>query len=345
MSPPAVLPLRAFPATRPGPKPRLGFLGLGWIGRLRLAALAESDCAAIAVLADPCAAALRAASEFAPAAEQAGGLEELLALDLDGVVIATPNALHAAQSIACLERGLAVFCQKPLARTAAETRRIIAAARAADRALAVDFSYRRMRGIAAIRRLIRSGALGTLYAMDLCFHNAFGPGQPWFHDLKQAGGGCVMDLGSHLVDLALWLADAKVRDIDSRLYRNGRLLAKPICELEDFAVIRLGFVGGATARVACSWNLAAGRDAVIEFAFYGTEGGCALRNLNGSFLDFVVERFHGTRREPLAAPPDAWGGRALEDWTRHLAGHGRYVEDGGHLAAVAEVLDGIYGRS
>jgi predicted dehydrogenase len=331
-------------APLPTPRPRLGFLGLGWIGRHRLAALAESDCAEIAALADPVPEAAAEAARLAPGAAIGRDLESLLNRSLDGIVIATPSARHAGQAIACLERGIAVFCQKPLARTAAEARRVIAAARAADKSLAVDFSYRHVRGIPEIHRLIRSGELGGIYAMDLVFHNAYGPDKAWFYDLEQAGGGCAMDLGSHLVDLALWMAGEPVVDIDSRLYRQGRLLPRPASEAEDYAAIRLGFESGASARIACSWRLPAGRDAVIEFAFYGTRGAAALRNVDGSFLDFVVERFHGTRREPIAGYPDAWGGRALVGWVRRLALSSRFGEDTETLAEVSAVLDEVYGR-
>jgi predicted dehydrogenase len=54
---------------------------------------------------------------------------------------------------------------------------------------------------------MRSGELGRVFAVDLVFHNAYGPDKPWFYDPELAGGGCVMDLGVHLVDLALWSLD------------------------------------------------------------------------------------------------------------------------------------------
>ena len=63
-------------------------------------------------------------------------------------------------------------------------------------------------------------------------------------------------------------------------------------------------------QLACSWRLHAGCDAMISAAFHGTHGGAALRNVNGSFYDFVAERYRGTGRETLASPPDEWGGRA-----------------------------------
>ena len=207
-------------------RPRLGFLGVGWIGRHRLAAVAQSGVAEIAVVADPSAPAANEAAQLAPGAAAVTSLDQLLDVDLDGLVIATPSALHADQAVAALSRGLAVFCQKPLGRTAAETRRVVKAAQAADRLLAVDFSYRYTRGMQAIRDLTRAGEIGRVYAMDLTFHNAYGPDKAWFYDPKLAGGGCVMDLGIHLIDLAFWTLDfPAVVAASSRLFAAGEPLA------------------------------------------------------------------------------------------------------------------------
>src|SRR3954453_16326855 len=131
--------------------PRLGFLGVGWIGRHRMEAIARSGAAQVAAIADPATELANKAKEIAPEAEVLGTLDDLLRADLDGIVIATPSALHAEQSIAALEQGLAGFCQKPLAATAAETRRVVDAAREADRLLGVDLSYRYIKGVDRLR--------------------------------------------------------------------------------------------------------------------------------------------------------------------------------------------------
>jgi predicted dehydrogenase len=244
-----------------------------------------------------------------------------------------------------LQRGAAVFCQKPLARTAEETRAIIAAARAADRLLACDFSYRYTEGMQRIRNCIADNELGTIYAADLVFHNAYGPDKPWFRDAALAGGGCAIDLGTHLVDLALWtLGFPEVLRASSRLYAQGRLLQAGSAEVEDFAFAELDLASGATARIACSWNLPAGRDAVIEAHFHGTRGGAAWRNVNGSFYDFAAERHEGTRRATLTQPPDDWGGRAIVAWARQLAGGARYSPAIETSLKTAAALDAIYGR-
>ncbi|HEX8155071.1 MAG TPA: Gfo/Idh/MocA family oxidoreductase [Thermoanaerobaculia bacterium] len=313
------------------PRPRLGFLGVGWIGRNRLEAIRQSGVATIAAVAD---ASRELAAEVANACEAdvAHDLEELLRSDVDGIVIATPSALHASQAIAAIESGRAVFCQKPLGRNAAETRAVIDAARAHDVLLGVDLSYRHTAAVQAIRAALPE--IGDVFAADLVFHNAYGPDKPWFYDAAQSGGGCVIDLGIHLVDLAMWLLDLdRIDRVTSRLFMHG--------SVEHFATATLD-TPRTNIRLACSWNLPAGRDAVIEASFYGTRGALALRNVDGSFYDFVAERHHGTRREVLAEPPDAWGGRAAEAWARQLATGARFdpaIESAGR---VANVLDAIY---
>ena len=325
-------------------KPRVGFLGTGWIGRHRMEAMLATGGLEAAAIADPSAEMRDAALALAPDARIVDGLDAMLAMRLDGVVIATPSALHAEQSIRALEAGAAVFCQKPLGRDAAEARAVVAAAQAADRLLSVDFSYRFTQGMAAIAALVREGALGRVQAIDLVFHNAYGPDKPWFYNRAQSGGGCVMDLGVHLVDLALWamdfpkLAQAPV----AQLYAGGAPIAAGSDAVEDLALASFVLDGGTSVRLACSWRLHAGREAEISAAFYGTHGGAALRNVDGSFYDFTAERFSGTGSEVLASPPDAWGGRAAADWARRLGEGTRFDAEAARLVSVAEVVDAIY---
>jgi predicted dehydrogenase len=169
-----------------------------------------------------------------------------------------------------------------------------------------------------------------------------------------------MDLGIHLVDLALWtLGTARVEEVSSRLFAGGRALvgesqlrAAPVTRVpigtssqcEDYAVAELLLEGGAVARLACSWRLPAGCDAVIEATFYGTRGGASFRNISGSFYDFSAELYRGTTREVLAAPPDAWGGRAAVAWAEALAGGSGFDPEVEGLIEVARTLDRVYGR-
>ena len=324
---------------------RLGFLGLGWIGQHRMQALLDEAACQVVAVADPSGEVRERARECVPHAAIVETFDQLLQHEIDGVVIATPSALHAGQALQALERGLAVFCQKPLARTQAENAAIVAAARKADRLLGVDLSYRHTEGMRRIRNCVVEGELGSVHAADLVFHNAYGPDKGWARNMALAGGGCAIDLGIHLVDLALWtLGFPQVERVTSRLYANGQPVAAGSDTVEDHAVAQLELATGTVVRIACSWNASTGRDAVIEAHFHGSRGGAAMTNVNGSFHDFAAARFEGTRRMPLADPPDAWGGRAIVDWARKLAGGARYQNPVETIVQVASVLDRIYGR-
>jgi predicted dehydrogenase len=326
-------------------RPRVGFLGVGWIGRHRMQAIVDTGAVEVAGIADASPEMIAEAGKLAPQARAVSSLDELLDLRPDGLVIATPSALHAEQSIRALGQGAAVFCQKPLGRTAAEAKAVVDAARAADRLLGVDFSYRYTEGMRRIREIVRSGELGRVHAVDLVFHNAYGPDKPWFYDPALSGGGCVMDLGVHLADLALWALDfPDVAGVSARLFAGGEPLGGRPDRVEDYAVATLDLGTGAVVQLACSWRLQAGRDAIISAAFYGTEGGAALHNVNGSFYDFTAERYRGTATETLSTPPDAWGGRAAAEWATRLAAGMRFDAGADRLVTVAQVIDRIYGR-
>jgi len=330
-------------------KPRLGFVGLGWIGRNRLEAVVQSDVAESCALQDVSEAARNEAQKLAPEAFVTSSFAELLEQDLDGVVIATPNRFHAEQAIASLERGFAVFCQKPLGRTASETRSIVEAAQRSGRLLGVDLSYRNIPALRMVSSLVETGALGKVFAVDAVFHNAYGPDKPWFYDFSLAGGGCVLDLGVHLIDLALEpLHFPRLTRIDSSLYAHGRLLPKPSRQVEDYAAAKIDTVDETTINLSCSWNLHAGREANIELTFYGTGGGASLRNVNGSFYDFMGERSNGTEKETLNTTADSnwqWGGLATLEWVKQLANSNTFNPQVERLIDVAEVIDQIYGRS
>lgn len=328
------------------PIPRLGFLGTGWIGRHRMKAIHDSGEAEVRAIADISRENAQAAAKIVSTAEIVESLEDLLAMDLDGIVIATPSACHCSQAIQALDQGMAVFCQKPLGRNALETELVVAAARKSDRLLSVDFSYRFTEGIEKMYDLVHRGEIGEIYTADLVFHNAYGPDKPWFYNVKLSGGGCLMDLGSHLMDLALWFFDFPViKTVSSSIFSQGREMRCSSEQVEDYAVVSMTTETGSIIRLACSWNLSAGQDAVIESSFFGTKGGVCFKNVNGSFYDFKAERFHGTCREILADPPDEWGGKAAVAWSRELRSNGgKYDAAAERLICVATALDAAYGR-
>lgn len=321
---------------------RLGFLGTGWIGLNRMEAILASGKAQAAAIYDPDLRMVREALKRAPDTRLADSLADMLAMDLDGVVIATPSALHAGQCIEAFQAGASVFCQKPLGRHAGEVEAVIGAAREADKLLGVDFSYRHTSAMRAIREQVRSGVLGRIFAADLVFHNAYGPQSDWFWEPDRSGGGCLIDLGIHLADLALWMLDfPAVEQATGRLFRKGRLPSSG--EVEDFALGSIDLVDGTNVRLACSWNSSAGADSVIRATFYGTEASAEMRNVDGSFYEFTAELFRGRDRHVIASPDD-WSGRAAVEWLDKLAAGERFRGSTHGLVESAKLLDRLYGR-
>lgn len=322
---------------------RLGFVGLGWIGRKRLDGIAADPAIEVAALCDTMGSRLDAAASTYCGAVAATSLEDVLRTEIDGVVIATPSGFHASQAMRCLARGIAVFCQKPLTTSARATREVIGAARAADRLLEVDFCYRYVVGMHELKRRIASGALGEITAIDLTFHNAYGPNRRWCFDRAAAGGGCLLDLGVHLLDLALWLQDFPDVELESvRRIAQGR--PAPADAIEDQAFIQLRQANGAVVRLACSWYAQIGCDAHIELRVLGTKGGAVWNNLDGSFYDFELHVCRGAQRERLARAPDNWGSRALVQWVHKLAADRSFDPAAFDIARSAELIDEAYLR-
>jgi predicted dehydrogenase len=308
-------------------------------------ALLDTDACSAVAIHDPSPDNTALALQMAPQATSYLSFEELLGTQPDGIVIATPSALHAQQCIMALERGIPVFCQKPLARTARESREVIEAARRNNLLLGVDLSYRFTDGMQQIYQLAHNNELGDIFAVDLEFHNAYGPDKSWFFDPTLSGGGCLIDLGIHLVDLAMWVLDfPQIEKLQSSLFSKGRLITNPENVSEDFASAQMQTADGKSIRISCSWNLSAGKDAEIKAAFYGTRASAGFNNINGSFYDFAAYINHGTSSTSISMPPDDWGGRALHAWTQRLAQDRSFNPDILHYIPVASIIDMAYGR-
>jgi predicted dehydrogenase len=283
---------------------------------------------------------------LAPGARPSTRWKNCCGTTLDGVVIATPSALHAQQALAALERGLAVFCQKPLARTAQENarhRRSRAQGRPAARLRPVLPAHRgdaphpqlrgRRRARAGVRR--RPGVPQRLR-----------PGQVLGARSALAGGGCAIDLGIHLVDLALWtlgFPGSSASPAACTRRASGCRLAPT--SVEDYAVAQLELAGGAVVRIACSWNLSGGRDAVIEAHFHGSRGGAAMQQRQRLVLR--LRRRALPRHAAHAAGRTA--GRLGRPGHRRLgaaAGRRRALRKRHRIACCRwpTVLDRIYGR-
>lgn len=326
--------------------PRIGFAGTGRIGARRMKAIAKAQSADIIGVFDPDGNGARAALDEAGLRKTPvlDDYEALLELAPDGVVVSSPNRLHAQQSIQALEHDASVFCQKPLGCTRKEVETVVDTARRQDRLLDVDFTYRQSPALQEIYRRVRAGEIGDIYAADLIFHNAFGPDKTWFYDRAQSGGGCFLDLGVHMVDLALWLFDfPHVENVSSRFFTRGRPVnGKNNDTVEDYALARLDMDNGATAQVACSWHLSAGCNAVLQTVLHGTKGSMQAYNVNGSYFNMIAEKMDGTQKQTLVRPNGRWDSRTAINWTQRLREDNGFASEAVRYGEIAFVLDEVY---
>ena len=187
--------------------------------------------------------------------------------DVDAVVIATPNAQHPAVAIAALEAGKHVLVDKPMACTVADADAMIAAAERAGRVLIPFQNTRFAAPFAAAAEQVRVGAIGDVTGFRVAFGHAgpqaWAPEATWFFERAIAGGGCLIDLGVHAVDLLRAVTADDVTHVSAVLNARDR-------EVETDAQLLVRLRGGAIGTVHASWSAQPGPD--HQLTMVGTEG-------------------------------------------------------------------------
>ena len=184
---------------------RFGLIGCGEIGKLRAAALARLGPRLLVAVCDADTARASALAAASGSAAESDWRALISRPDVDVVIVSTPPHLHAEMTIAALENGKHVLCEKPLARDSGECRRMLEAAAKAGRSLATGFNYRFYPSVEKARALLDSGVIGELdHIRAYAGYSATAHHQAWLHDAAAMGGGALRDNGIHLIDLTRW---------------------------------------------------------------------------------------------------------------------------------------------
>ena len=256
--------------------------------------------------------------------------------DLDLVVVAVPNIFHKPMSIAALEAGANVLCEKPVALTLADAQEMFETADKAGRTLTVGTHYRWSTTMRMGRKAVDSGQFGNIYHIRTVYTRRAGiPGfGSWFTNKDMAGGGCGLDIGVHALDKALFLMDyPKPATVSAVAY--GHLgsqgvgtggwgidrAAKPQeggrFDVEDLAYGLVRFENGTSLIVQSSWAMHLPAAELVEV--YGTEGGAIIR-------PDKLELFQEMNGEPVTIDVEVPTGGEYssvsqsKDLIRHLAG-------------------------
>lgn len=275
---------------------RFGFFGAGSIAIYRHGPeIASHPCAEIVAVYDPIAERAEwLVDEYG--GEVAKSEKALLAMDeIDAVVVATPNCHHARLTIAALEAGKHVLCEKPMATSIEDAKKMIETAEKTGKKLMIGHNQRLMPPHVKAKQLLRQGAIGDV----LTFRTSFGHGGPemwsqdqgphtWFFQKDKAYVGTMGDLGVHKADLIRWLLDTEVDEVgafvDTLAKRNEK---DDIIDVDDNAVCILKMANGVMGQLTASWTYLAAEDNIT--VIYGTKGHMVL----GADPDFPVEVFLG----------------------------------------------------
>jgi predicted dehydrogenase len=230
--------------------------------------------------------------------------QDLLAQDdIDAVSIAVPNFLHMPVAVAALEAGKHVLIEKPLARHTDEGKLIVEAAERNSRILAVSFQRRTRHDVEIVKGQIESGALGRVYYAKAYWMRRSGiPGLgSWFTSKEAAGGGPLIDLGVHVLDMALYmLGNPTVTTVSAATYseigprgrgnwvgrRSSQSSDDPVSyEVEDLATAFLRFEDGGTLLLEASWASFTEMDDDFGVQFYASEGGARIHSKKYADVD------------------------------------------------------------
>jgi len=224
---------------------RIGVLGCGSIARsAHLRSLAGSTGAEVLAIADADPANLAAARRLAPNAKRVAHYADVLAEpDVDAVVIALPPAIHADAAVAALQHGKHVYVEKPLATTVADATRVITTWQGSGLTGMMGFNYRYNPIVRQTRSRIAAGAIGQPIAVRTVFATPRRTMPSWKHQ-RGTGGGALLDLAVHHIDLVRFLLDAEVTTVSAEIHSTS--------SDQDTAFLQLGLTNGVTAQSMCS---------------------------------------------------------------------------------------------
>ena len=187
--------------------------------------------------------------------------------DVDAVLVAVPNFLHREVAVAAAQAGKHILCDKPLGCTTADADQMIAAAIDHAVVLVPFHNTRFATPFVAAQGIVASGRLGEITG----FRTSFGHGGPqtwapeatWFFDPEQSGGGCLIDLGVHMIDLVRYVTGEDITSVAAVLNRRRK-------EVEHDAQLLVSITRGAIGTIHASWSSRSGPD--HQLTVIGTDG-------------------------------------------------------------------------
>lgn len=287
-----------------------------------------------------------ALDDAAPGCRAVGWPEMLAAGLVDAVVVSLPNDLHAEYTRDALRAGLHVAVEKPLCPNGVAARELARLAEQQRLVLAALHDFRVDPAHWAARQLVRSGALGHVYAARTRWLRRDNAPGSWYRDRARAGGGVLLDLGTHRLDVALWMLDfPEVRDVRAIATRAMLEQRADGGDVEDTALAWLELDGGTILQAEASFlgHLPRAEDVLLELR--GTEASLRVINVGDSYRQYELTVFRGSEaggHEQVSHPVLPGPPTLYADFATAVATGADPICPADQAATVAELIDRLY---
>ncbi len=253
--------------------------------------------------------------------------------DLQAMVVVTPDDLHYPVTMAALDAGLHVLCEKPLAMNSTQAKAMLDSAQAVGVKHMVYLTNRWLPVYKYIRQLIDQGYIGRCYQLNIRYDGDYGPNYMWRFDSQRANG-ILGDLGSHMIDLARWFVGdiTEVCGQLSTFINRPSPDARPMVQANDAALMLLRFANGAQGSIQVSAVAQLGNEGHQQHVIlYGEEG---TLEVNNNFLRGNIE-IRGIRKGEkeflnLEIPQELLGANnwtdPVERWLRSATGDRSFID-------------------
>lgn len=268
----------------------IGMIGLGWPGQRHIEAYLKRDDVEIVAVSDLNSELVEETrSRFNLKSEAFSDYHDLLTSDrVDAVSICTPNFLHAPMAIDALAANKHVLLEKPLANTLEQGLRIAEAAAKSDRALMIGFNNRYRKDSRLLKQQIEEGRLGDIYYAKAGWlrdaNDFFLTG--WFTQKSKSGGGPLIDLGVHMLDLSLWfMGNPRPVSVSGSVYHKFTDVMRknaPDADVEDLATALIKLDNGGTITLDVSWISYIEQSNQIYAQLFGSKGGARIDRADGN---------------------------------------------------------------
>ncbi len=337
---------------------RIGIVGAGSIAGLHLPSYDRNPRAEVVAVADVNLERAQTVADYWGAPRAYGSGAELFAdPDVDAVSICTWNNSHASLAVAAIEAGKHVLVEKPISRTYAEAQEVQRAAEASDRVVQVGFVRRHSGNCRVLKSFIDAGDLGEVYYAKASAIRRVGNPGGWFADKSISGGGPLIDVGVHVIDLAWYLMGSpRVVAVSGNTYErmgnraNITSMARYKVsdydpdknDVEDLANAMVRFDNGASLMADVSYSLHASEDS-LGVKVFGDRGGAELEpslSITTERLDTVLNVTPQIRSSTfeLTEGFDA----EIENFVASCLGEAESVAPAWHGVEIQKILDGIY---